>query len=79
MNTQSNPYSRNGPAHRCSAPRRNAPFSWLLCLLVFFNGSLWGQGTVVGTVTNSATGAPLEGARVVLNQREVFTDSSRAP
>lgn len=54
---------------------------WLRWALVLFATTLAvaasGQGTVVGTVTNAATGATLEGARVVLqgSGRETTTDS----
>ncbi len=43
-----------------------------------FTSPLFAEGTIVGTVTNSATGVPLEGARVALKgtTRDVATDSS---
>ncbi|MBI4625201.1 MAG: hypothetical protein HY736_18525, partial [Verrucomicrobia bacterium] len=43
----------------------------------FFAPSVMAQATLTGTVTNSATGRTLEGARVVIKntEREVITDS----
>ena len=51
---------------------------WLILSFVVMCGSAWGQGSVTGTVTNSATGALLEGARVQLKgtDREVSTDNT---
>ena len=48
-----------------------------LLLLVAFVSPMFGQGTLTGTVTNSATGATLEGARVVLkgSGQEATSDS----
>ena len=58
--------SKPGTTNAASTTGRSAP--------------LFGEGTIVGTVTNSATGMRLEGARVTLKgtQREVATDSSGA-
>lgn len=49
--------------------------AWLL--VGWLSASALGQGVITGTVTNSATGAVLEGARVALEGtgREVTTDS----
>jgi len=52
---------------------------WACALILgsLFASTAFAQGTVTGTVTNSATGAVLEGARVALKgtNREVTTDS----
>ena len=48
-----------------------------MLLFAFLTSSALAQGVLTGTVTNAATGAILEGARVVLEGtgREVTTDS----
>jgi len=48
-----------------------------MLLFAFLTSSAFAQGVVTGSVTNAATGAILEGARVVLEGtgREVTTDS----
>ena len=60
--------------------RAAAPHWWPVALLAFLAGlapAAFAQGSVSGTVTNAATGATLEGARVVLqgSGREATTDS----
>ena len=80
MPTPFHPNSK-GPFFRIGVvSRRRMSLYWLLFSILICSSPLWGQGIVVGTVTNSATGAPLEGARVALKgtEREVLTDSSGA-
>jgi len=74
------PHSRTSSSRPKGNWLRRATSVRLLIVLPFLSGPLFGEGTIVGTVTNSATGVPLEGARVMLKgtQREVATDSSGA-
>src|SRR5688572_13717688 len=67
------PPSPNRLFHRRSLQPLRLVFSFLIV-----GCSALGQGIVTGTVTNSATGAPLEGARVQLKgtDREVSTDNA---
>lgn len=64
------------PASRPHAALRPWSLGALLLLCSFLVSSAFAQGVITGTVTNSATGSILEGARVVLEGtgREVTTD-----
>lgn len=68
------------PSHRFACvPSLRSAWSWALLAALFALGgtALLAQGVLTGTVINSATGAVLEGARVVLKSRglETTTDS----
>lgn len=68
---------KNDRSHGCASRSRFRTLGHTLLVGLVLVSAALGQGTVTGTVTNSATGGTLEGARVVLQgtNREVTTDS----